>query len=342
MPPPSTIDWFIRFGTDAAGLDRLLRMVQAFLMLITSLPLLQTGLIDLIALGNGHIWDEPRVVDIGALGALRGQVSFARRLFRMFRFLESFQAANKLYATFYSQPPGPSQPPSAAQVPSGTPDPAQAKEDKDASSAPEPARADPDARQQRRRRQQPPAEAWLDILGRTFNGMYLLLETLTLLDSLQQPGLSPWGPTWYRTLHVEGQRFWFLALALGVASGLTKIIKLFAYAPVPPTGEGYGYGTGGGERDESLMADWERERERLRRIVWRRREQRKLWRANIRGRLRGLVRRCVADFLDLAIPGSVLGWVRVAPGTLGALMVVTTYLTGIEIWERCGRDVSRV
>ncbi|ROV91259.1 hypothetical protein VPNG_09682 [Cytospora leucostoma] len=264
-------------------------LMGALLMLVTSLPLLQTGLTELIALGNRHIWDEPRVVDVGALGALRGQVSFARRLFRMFRFLESFQAANKLYATLYSRPPGPSQPPLAAgAAPPGTPDPAQAEGDRDASSAPEAARANPGAQRQ----QQPPAEAWLDMLGRTFNGMYLLLETLTLLDSLQQPGLSPWGPAWYRALHAEGQRFWFLALALGAASGLTKIVKLFAYAPVPPTGEGYGYGTGGGgggEKDESLMADWERERERLRRVVWRRREQRELWRANIRGRLRGLV-----------------------------------------------------
>ncbi|KUI69271.1 hypothetical protein VM1G_05028 [Cytospora mali] len=239
--PQSTLEQFIRFGTDAAGIERVLRMAQAILMVIISQPLLTNAFVELVSLGNKHLWEEPRV-------------------------------ANRRTGAGASQAP---------------------------------------------------AEAWLDISARAFNGMYLLLETATLVDAL---GFPLWGPYWSARLAVEGQRFWFLALACGVASGLTRIVKLFAYAP---------------KKAEGDMMDWERERERLRRIMWPRREQRRLWRANIRGKLRGLVRKCVADFLDLAVPGSVVGWVKVDSGTVGALMVVTTYLTGMDLWERFGNDSVR-
>ncbi|KUI52973.1 hypothetical protein VP1G_00423 [Cytospora mali] len=343
--PQSTLEQFIRFGTDAAGIERVLRMAQAILMVIISQPLLTNAFVELVSLGNKHLWEEPRVANVGALINIRGQLALARRYFRIFRFLEAFHAAGTLYASLYSPPPtptptlvegqaaeaGPSitpsattqdeKPPSPSAQPASTPDPT--------------AHAKPQQRRVGAGASQAPAEAWLDIFARAFNGMYLLVETATLVDAL---GFPLWGPYWFARLTVEGQRFWFLALACGVASGLTKIVKLFAYAPVPPTGEGYGTGD---KKAEGDMTDWERERERLRRIMWPRREQRRLWRANIRAKLRGLVRKCVADFLDLAVPGSVVGWVKVDSGTVGVLMVVTTYLTGMDIWERFGNDGVR-
>lgn len=53
-----------------------------------------------------------------------------------------------------------------------------------------------------------------------------------------------------------------------------------------------------------------------------------------------LLRRMVADVLDLAIPGSVVGWVRLEPATVGWCMLGSTVLTGWEVWERCGREVA--
>lgn len=299
-------------------------MVQAILMVIISQPFLTHNLGMLVALGNEHIWEEPRAFNTGALSDLRAQVALARRFLRMFRFLECFQTAHRLYASLYSQPPSPPAAP--------PPGPTRGEE-----KGPGPATG---AQGRRRRRARPPAEAWLDLSARTFNGMYLLLEALTLADAL---GLPLLGRRWSGALHVEGQRFWFLALACGAAGGAAKLATLLLYAPAPPArGEGEGaYGTGEEYwRAEAAMADWERERERLRRIMWPRRDRARLWRANVRARWWGLARRCVADLLDLAAPGDVVGWFRFAPGTLGALQVVTTYLTGMEVWERCGREVA--
>lgn len=322
----------------------MLRMVQSIVMVAISSPLLLDGFTQLVMLGNQHVWTDPRATGVVVLNDLKGHLGLARRFFRMFRFLESFYAAHQLYTSLYSQPPAPVPAPAAAAatpsqpavaVTDATDGPKQADQAAQPAQAPHVHQHHPNCRHSRR--SGPPAEAWLDIFGRTFNGMYLLLESVCLVDALQVPGFSLWGPQWFPVLFVEGQRFWFLGLGCAVASGLVKMVKLLAYAPVPPTGEGYGTGE---KRDESEMADWEKERERLRKVMWVRKEQRKLWRSNIKTKSKGLVRKCVADLLDMVMPGSIVGWWKVDQGTLGVILIITTYLTGWEVWERCGREVE--
>ncbi|KKY35171.1 putative AoPex11B [Diaporthe ampelina] len=321
-------------------------------MVTISYPLLLDGFTQLVMLGNQHVWTVPRAMGVVVLNDLKGHLGLARRFFRVFRFLESFYVAHQLYTSLYSQPPAPKPAPSPAAVAATPSQPASAALDAkdglkqvDQAAQPSQTPADtqaPHAHQhhpncRHRRKSGPPAEAWLDIFGRTFNGMYLLLESLCLVDALQVPTFSLWGPEWFSILFVEGQRFWFFGLGCGVASGMVKIVKLLAYAPVPPTGEGYGTGE---KRDESEMADWEKERERLRKIMWARKEQRKLWKSNIKTKSKGLARKCMADLLDMVMPGSVVGWWKVDQGTLGFILIITTYLTGWEVWERCGRELE--
>lgn len=358
---------------NADGLERMLRMVQAILMVILSQPFLTSGFVKLVAYGNEHVWDEPRVASTAALTDLRVKVALVRRFFRVFRFLESFRAAHMIYTSFYAPVPALPEAPvkeanvkppeTAAQSLGSGAEKEGDKKDLDTQraepspSAPAPNQAHRHGPNCRHHQAQPkltstgpPAEAWLDMLGRTFNGMYLLLEALTLIDVMQLPGLPLWGAQWTSVLNVEGQRFWFLALACGIVSGLLKLVKLVAHGPVPQTGEGYGTGeTGqvsthdgsGADGEANVMPEWQRQREKMRRIVYARKEARKAWKREIGTRGYGLARRCVADLFDLPVPGSVVGWVRVEPVTVGLVMVVSTWLTGLEVWERCGREIKK-
>lgn len=293
-------------------------MVQAILMVVLSQPFLTSGFTKFVAWGNQHVWIEPRVADIAVLSQLRSSVALARRPFRVFRFLESFHAAHVIYTSFYAPAP-PVQAPSSSQA-----------TDSEQAGHPTPPST---------RITGAPAEAWLDIFARTFNGMYLLLEAITLLDAVALPGgFSLFGSTWFPLLQIEAQRLWFFALVCGLGSGLVKLFKLIAPGPELAPGASYrGWGQPGEGKAESEMADWEKHRERMRRMVWARREGRRLWMGEIRTTGWRVARRCVADGVDLVVPGSVVGWVRVAPGTVGACMVVSTWLTGMEIWERCAR-----
>ena len=145
--------------------------------------------------------------------------------------------------------------------------------------------------------------------------MYLLLETLTFPDALEVQGLSIWGQERNAMLVVEAQRFWFFALVCAVGSGVLKLRKGWVRVDEE---EGKGVkgekvGTKGGGDGKVEEGRGRLQREKNRRVL----------------------RRLVADALDLAVPGAVIGWVPASTGTVGVLMVGSTWLTGLEVWERC-------
>ncbi|KAI0133832.1 AoPex11B [Xylariales sp. AK1849] len=300
-----TYDQFIRFTTDTVGLERTFRLFQAVVQILSSYPFLFGLLIHALGLATGQP-PSPATTQVVLLD-LRQRLGLARRFFRLFRFLDSFNSAHKLYLSI-----SPSNPPNA-------------------------------------RGQSPwvQREAWLDILGRTFNGMYLLLETSTMVDALEIDGLRLWTPDWGRTITVEAQRFWLFSLVCGLFSGLLKMLNVLAHTPVPTTGDGFAHGkTEGNVRTENEKADQEsefdmkKEQERLRNIVRNRKKGRALWAREVRAKMRGLGRNTLANALDILLPGTVVGWVKVDPGTVGLAMFVTTLLTGMDAWERCGREVA--
>lgn len=64
-------------------------------------------------------------------------------------------------------------------------------------------------------------ETYLDVLANTFNGLYFFLEAITIVEALQIDGFIIWTPEYEKTLKMESQRCWFLALVCGaIASGL--------------------------------------------------------------------------------------------------------------------------
>ncbi|KAI0174907.1 AoPex11B [Pestalotiopsis sp. NC0098] len=312
-----TFEQFIRFTTDSVGLERTFRLLQAIAQILSSYPALLglfVSLLELVSVDAAPSYSAAH----GVLLVLRQRLGLARRFFRLFRFLDSFHAAQKLYANIATQ-----------QLPSG--------------------------------KQRPSwvyLEAYLDVLGRTFNGMYLLLESSTIVDALQIDGLAAWGPKWERTVGVEAQRFWLFALVCAVASGALKALQVLAYTPVPPVGDvtqsekvaaqdkekektaSPAAGGDGQEGEEEEEFDVRKEQERLRGLVRQTRKRRVLWRREVRAKLHGLGRSTAANALDIVLPGVIVGWIDADPGTVGVVMFVTTVLTGLDVWERCGREVS--
>lgn len=49
-----------------------------------------------------------------------------------------------------------------------------------------------------------------------------------------------------------------------------------------------------------------------------------------------VMRKLIVSLLDLALPGSALGWFQMGKGEVGWAMLGTSLLTGAEVWERCG------
>ncbi|KAI1742950.1 NADH-ubiquinone oxidoreductase [Xylaria scruposa] len=229
-----------------------------------------------------------------ALLGLKNQLALARRYFRLFRFLESFLAAQKIYASLTSTS-------TTSAKGKG------AKE-----------KAGDKGREN--------IALWLDVFGRTFNGMYLLLEASTIVDVQGIPGFAIWGPELERAVAVEGQRFWLFSLVCGVLAGLSRISDAVASASedVPAEGEKKKEGT----TDEKASSTTQEQVDHLARS------------REVRAKISTLSRRVVSDALDITLPGSVVGWVPVSTGTVGIAMFVTTVLTSMDIWDRCGREVA--
>ncbi|KAI0419497.1 peroxisomal biogenesis factor 11-domain-containing protein [Xylaria grammica] len=298
-----TFEQFVRFTTDAAGLERTLRLLQSIAQILSSYTLPFECLLFLLAsLPLSTSKAGPDVATTHAvLVGLRGQLAFARRYFRLFRFLESFYAAQKLYLSLSHANP-------AARPRWGNTD------------------------------------VWIDVFGRTFNGMYLLLEASTIADAQKIPGLTLWGPELEAVVTVEGQRFWLFSLACGALSGLVKIANVAAApAPAPVKGQAAinvsesdvnekeeGSVTEGTGQDEKAGGEG----------VGKEGADQLARNREIRSKISGLGRRVVSDTLDITLPGSVVGWVPVSTGTVGLAMFVTTVLTSMDIWERCGREVA--
>lgn len=160
----------------------------------------------------------------------------------------------------------------------------------------------------------------LDGLAGTFNGLYLFLETLGLVDALGIPELAVLGPELERALKIESQRCWFFALAAGALACFLRLQQMQASAaPGDPKSEKQGK-----EGEKRRAAEKEAQDSKIAKQRWR------------------LKRKMVASLLDLALPGSVVGWIPVSMGTVGSVTLVTSVMTGLDVWERCGKEVGRI
>ncbi|KAI1766928.1 peroxisomal biogenesis factor 11 [Hypoxylon sp. FL1150] len=307
--------WFeqlIKFTTDSVGLERTFRLVQSVVQILSRFALPFDLLLYVLTLSTAS---PPTVTATRTiLAVLNQRIGLARRYFRLFRFLESFNAAQKIYSRLASSA---------------------------SSSGP-------------RRPAWVQVEPWLDMSSKTFNGLYFLLEATTTVDALAVPGLRVWAPEQERRVATEAQRFWLFGLVCGLLFNLLEILNVLACTPVPATGSGFG-GVGTGEstaeaeaedekkgevsEKEKLANDLKKEQLRLRAIVRGRKQQRVLWRREVQGKISKLGRGAVANALDTILPGSAIGWLNVEPGTVSLAMFVTTILTGMDVWERCGREV---
>ncbi|KAI0183568.1 AoPex11B [Xylaria flabelliformis] len=298
-----TFEQFVRFTTDAAGLERTFRLFQALSQILSSYTLPFNILLILLSYipttpaasslkGNKGAPINPATTHAVLLG-LKNQLALARRYFRLFRFFESFLAAQKIYTSLTS---------------------ASTRKEKGKGK-------DGDGDKGREN-----IALWLDVFGRTFNGMYLLLEATTIVDVQGIPGFTIWGPELERTVAVEGQRFWLFSLVCGVLAGLVRISDVVASASedVPAKGEKKEEGS----TDEKNVSSTQEQIDHLARS------------REVRAKISNLSRRVVSDALDITLPGSVVGWVPVSTGTVGVAMFVTTVLTSMDIWDRCGREVA--
>jgi hypothetical protein len=164
----------------------------------------------------------------------------------------------------------------------------------------------------------------LDGLAGTFNGLYLLLEAVTLVDALRIPGLAIWGIELESALKIESQRCWLFALAAGALACMLRLSRLQDLTPTSTVPDTVTQKDTGIDEKENMKIEEERARVLMKSAQSRR-----------------LARKMVACVLDMALPGSVVGWIPASKSSVAIIMLVTSVLTGADVWERCGKEVGK-
>ncbi|KAE8386265.1 peroxisomal biogenesis factor 11 [Aspergillus alliaceus] len=135
-------------------------------------------------------------------------------------------------------------------------------------------------------------------------GLYFVLEDLTILHAMNVYHVS-----WNMPVLVEAYKFWFYALSLSIFGAVWGL--LFTSSPSPGKTGGNGNKKGGKNAVKVARGD---ERHRAERRV--------------------LVKRIVVDGCDLLIPGVFVGWMNASELMVGVTMVVSTVVSGGDVWGR--------
>ena len=164
----------------------------------------------------------------------------------------------------------------------------------------------------------------LDGLASTFNGLYLLLEATTLVDSLGIEGLTIMDKELVLATKIESQRCWFLALLFGALSCIIQLsdVRTSVSAETVPAKSA---------TTNAITSEDEKAGS----------ETKKTQRSKMIAQQRRLSRKVIVCLLDMPLPGSIVGWIPASEGTVGLLMFTTSVLTGLDVWERCGREVGK-
>ncbi|KAI1109313.1 hypothetical protein F5Y14DRAFT_31579 [Nemania sp. NC0429] len=310
----TTFEQFVRYVNDLAGLERIFRLLQSIVQIGIAYPS-TIHLVDPLILLIIPVQSSVTTLNRAVLLVLQQRIDLARRYLRVFRFLDTFQQAQRLFHQHVvTSPPPPGT--SLTKAPNPTP-------------ASEESSGTPYTPSSQRRAR---TEEWLDLLGRSFNGMYLLVETSTIVDYMQVDGLHVWGAEGKIVVNAEAQRFWLFTLVCGVLAGIVRISRLLAAEDETPR-ESTNMTTGdddAGEPTEKGSSGRPRGKEEEE-------EERQRHKSKT---LKRLVRGVVTNAIDIVLPAVVIGWLHVGPGVVALAMFATTLSTSVDIWKRCGREIT--
>ncbi|CVK93875.1 uncharacterized protein FMAN_03202 [Fusarium mangiferae] len=245
---------------------------------------------------------QPKVPSPLSLRTLGGQINVSRRFIRFFRFLDTFRAGWLVYV---------------------------AQGDKS-------------------------IDMWLDIISKTCFGMFGMMETLTLLDLCGIENLRVFSAEKFQEIDYQSQLFWFAGLYTSVLVTVIRLYRLVAGTPASVKRETVSISSTEkpaelitAEKETAVLSekmtkdDLDKERERLKSIVNKRKTERRAWIKKFKSESYVLLRALVSDLLDMLLPTTTVGWVKLEPGLVSLAMFITTFTTGQAVWERVGQNLQR-
>ncbi|PHH65989.1 hypothetical protein CDD81_937 [Ophiocordyceps australis] len=171
---------------------------------------------------------------------------------------------------------------------------------------------------------------WLDALASSTFGLFGALESLTLLDLAEVPGVHLLGLSLAERLDAEAQVLWLVALCASVGGNVSR---MGAWR----TGRGAAGTKEAEAEDEGADKESRAEHEAQSVADTEQRVARPQPRAD---GYRQLVVKTLADALDLVIPLTTLGWIQMHTSLVALAMLCSTVLSVTVIWNRCRQQLQ--
>ncbi|KAJ5112784.1 hypothetical protein N7532_000829 [Penicillium argentinense] len=140
---------------------------------------------------------------------------------------------------------------------------------------------------------------WLELAKWTCFGLYFVLEDLTILHAM-----GVWAVPWEERVMREANTFWFYALSFSLAG--TVYALLFSNSTAPAS-KGKNGKKKNGRKNEKAVS---------------------------RVDSSALMKQIVVDGCDLLIPAELLDWMPTGDLVIGSTMILSTLLTGQDIWAK--------
>ncbi|RFU28854.1 hypothetical protein B7463_g7497, partial [Scytalidium lignicola] len=137
-------------------------------------------------------------------------------------------------------------------------------------------------------------DALLDVGKWSCMGMYLIMESSTMLDAM-----GAWKTTWAAQCLLEANKFWFYSLVFSIIKSVLGLLNSGSSTKPNGTNEKKGKNSPPVKKT----------------------------------RPNKLVRKLLADGFDLLIPGLVTGWIPTSLLISGYTTVASTILTSMEVWD---------
>ncbi|PHH82926.1 hypothetical protein CDD82_4249 [Ophiocordyceps australis] len=172
--------------------------------------------------------------------------------------------------------------------------------------------------------------AWLDALASSAFGLFGALESLTLLDLAEVPGMQLLGLSLAERLDAQAQALWLVALCASISGNVSRI-------KASRTGRG-GPGTKDAEAEDDGADKESRTEDEDQSVAGA--EQSVVHPEAMVHQRKQLVVKTLADALDLVIPLTSLGWIQMHTGLVALAMLCSTVLSVTVIWNRCRQQLQ--
>ncbi|KAL7946655.1 peroxisomal biogenesis factor 11 [Trichoderma barbatum] len=187
----------------------------------------------------------------------------------------------------------------------------------------------------------------LDVIGKTSLGIFGMLETVTLLDMLEIDQFEIFGPEQTESLNYQAQYFWLTGLCISLFRSATRLLGILGNQGASSSS------TSNEKEDKGAQKDGDGSSTQNGDVSARRKHngnqqkgpENEVATSNEatkpREAVSPVIRKLVADALDLLLPASAVGLVQVDSATIAVAMIISTAITAGDIWARCGREMRR-